>query len=304
MLLLAYGGPEGLDDIEPYLRNIRGGRAVSPALVAEYKRRYALIGGRSPLLAITRRQATALRRVLESRTGFAGLVAVGMRHWQPTIAEAVQQLADQGVTHLVALCMTPHYSAMSVGAYRQKLAEAVGGLDRPVAYDFVESWHDHPGFIAALAKATQESLARFSPAENPYVIFTAHSLPARIVAEGDPYAGQVRETATLVASALELPEGRWEACFQSAAQRGGPWLGPQVEERVVALAEAGERALLVVPIGFVADHIEVLYDIDICCRQLLAPYGMHLERAPMMNDRGDFVAALADVVDSLWRQTP
>ncbi|MFQ5409284.1 MAG: ferrochelatase, partial [Anaerolineales bacterium] len=120
--------------------------------------------------------------------------------------------------------MAPHYSAMSVGAYRQKLAEAIAGLDRPVAYDFIESWHDHPGFIAALARATQESLARFSAAENPYVLFTAHSLPARIVAEGDPYAGQVRETATLVTSALELPEGRWESCFQSAARRGGPWL--------------------------------------------------------------------------------
>ncbi|NOZ05533.1 MAG: ferrochelatase, partial [Chloroflexi bacterium] len=271
-----------------------------PALVAEYKRRYALIGGRSPLLEITQRQATALRRVLESRTGFAGPVAVGMRHWQPTIAEAVQQLAEQGVTHIVALCMTPHYSAMTVGAYRQKLAEAVAGLDRPLAYDLIESWHDHPGFIAALAEAAQESLARFSPAENPYVLFTAHSLPERIVAGGDPYAGQVRETAALVAAALELPAGRWESCFQSAAQRGGPWLGPQVEERVVALAEVGERALLVVPVGFVAEHIEVLYDIDIRCRQRLAPYNVHLERTPMMNDRDDFIAAMAEAVLGTW----
>jgi len=212
-LLLAYGGPEGLDDIEPYLRNIRGGQAVSPALVAEYKRRYALIGGRSPLPEITRRQATALRRVLESRTGFAGPVAVGMRHWQPAISEAVQQLAGQGVTRVVALCMAPHFSAMSVGAYRRTLAEAVAGLDRPLAYDLIESWHDRPRFIAALAKAAQESLDRFSPVESPHVLFTAHSLPARIVAEGDPYADQVRETAALVATALELPAGRLGSLF-------------------------------------------------------------------------------------------
>jgi ferrochelatase len=299
-LLLAYGGPDSLDDVEPYLRNVRGGRDVPPALVAEYRRRYALIGGRSPLLEITRRQAEALRRALLVRTGFVGPVAVGMRFWRPTIAEAVRHLADQGITHLVALCMTPHYSAVSVGAYRRALAEAVARLDRPMTFDFIESWHNHPGFIAALANAARQSLARFSATENPYVLFTAHSLPARIVAEGDPYADQFRETAALVAAALELPAGRWEVCFQSAGKRGGEWLGPPVEERVVALAEAGERALLVLPVGFVADHIEVLYDIDIGCRELLDPYGVHLERAPMMNDREDFIAALAELVGSTF----
>ncbi len=302
VLLLAYGGPDSLDDIEPYLRNIRGGQAVSPALVAEYRQRYALIGGRSPLLEITRRQAAALRRALRGATGRDVPVVVGMRHWRPTITEAVQQLAAQSVTHVVALCMAPHYSAISVGAYRQKLAEAIAGLERPVAYDFIESWHDHPGFVSALAGAAREGLERFTAGERPFVLFTAHSLPARIVAGGDPYAGQVRDTAISVASTLELPDGRWECCFQSAARRGGPWLGPLLEERVVTLAEAGERALLVVPVGFVAEHIEVLYDIDIYCRQLLAPYGVHLERAPMMNDREEFVAALAEVVESVWRQ--
>jgi len=299
VLLLAYGGPDSLDDVEPYLRKVRGGRSVPSALVAEYKRRYALIGGRSPLLEMTRRQAEALRRALMARTDFTGPVAVGMRFWRPTIAEAVQQLAEQGVTHLVALCMTPHYSALSVGAYRRALDEAIAHLNRPMTYDFIESWHDHSGFIAALTEATREAMAHFSAEERPYVLFTAHSLPAHIVAEGDPYPDQVRETAALVAAALELPEGRWEVCFQSAGKRGGVWLGPQVEECVVALAEARERALLVVPVGFVADHVEVLYDIDIGCRQLLAPYNVHLERTPMLNDREDFVAALAGIISEL-----
>jgi len=296
VLLLAYGGPESLDDVEPYLRNIRGGQDVPPALVAEYKRRYALIGGRSPLLKITRRQAAALRRALRGATGRDVPVTVGMRFWRPTIAEAVQRLSAQGITHLVTLCMTPHYSAASVGAYREKLEEAVAPLNRPVAYDFIESWHDHPGFIAALAGAVREGLGLFTAEEQPFVLFTAHSLPARIIAEGDPYADQVHETAQLVASALGWPAGRWETCFQSAGKRRGAWLGPSLEDRVVTLAEAGERALLVVPVGFVADHIEVLYDIDIHCRQLLAPYNVHLERTPMMNDREDFIAALAEVV--------
>ena len=295
ILLMAYGGPDSLDDVEPYLLDIRGGRLVPPELVKEIKKRYALIGGRSPLLDLTRAQAAALEAHLNGEDGPRFRAYVGMRHWRPRIKEAVAQMLADGITQAVALVMAPHYSRLSTGAYFQRLGEAVRDLGADIAFRRIESWHSHPGFIAALAEKAAKALARFA-GDRPKVLFTAHSLPARILDQGDPYHAQLRETATLLAGRLSLPPDRWLLCYQSAGRSPEPWLGPQIEEVIVKLAQAGEKHLLVVPIGFVCDHVEVLYDIDIEARQLAEAHGVRLERSESLNTASAFIAALAELV--------
>lgn len=305
VLLMAYGGPNSLDDIEPYLRDIRGGRKVSPELVEEVRERYALIGGRSPLLEITRAQARALEQRLNILAdGLRFRVYVGMRHWYLYIREAVAQIVDDGLQNVVALCMTPHYSRLSVGVYFEKLREAqealgVGAHGRaPLRVAYVKSYHDHPLFIQAIAEKVRDALARF-PAEvrdEVRVVFTAHSLPAAIVEQGDPYDAQLQETARLVAARLGLKAGDWQFCYQSASARKVRWLGPQIEDVVVELTQAGHKQILVAPIGFVADHVEVLYDIDIACRRLAEARGAHLERTESLNTTPLFIEALSDIV--------
>jgi ferrochelatase len=301
ILLMAYGGPDSLDDVEPYLLDIRGGRPTSPELVEEIKERYALIGGRSPLLDITCQQAQALEAQL-NRTGDARFRAyVGMRHWQPRIKEVVAHMAEDGIEQAVALVMAPHYSRMSTGAYFARLDEALQDLGANIAFTCVESWHDHPGLIAALEEKSIEALTRYESDGTdalPKVIFSAHSLPTRILDWGDPYDVQLRETAALVAEQLNLPPDCWLFCYQSAGRSPEPWLGPQIEDVIVELAGAGEKRLLVVPIGFVCDHVEVLYDIDIEGRQLAETHGARLERSESLNASPTFIAALAEIVKS------
>jgi ferrochelatase len=300
ILLLAYGGPDSLDDVEPYLLDIRGGRATSPELVEEIKERYALIGGRSPLLDITRRQAEALEAYLNRGGDVRFRAYVGMRHWQPRIKEAVARMAEDGIEQAVAVVMAPHYSRMSIGAYFKRLDEAIQELDVAITFSRMESWHDHPGFIAALVEKASDALARFNGDGSdtlPKVIFSAHSLPSRIQEWGDPYDAQLHETAALVAKGLNLPPERWLFCFQSAGRSSEPWLGPQIEEVIVDLAQAGEKRLLVVPVGFVCDHVEILYDIDIEARQLAEAHGARLERSESLNASPTFIAALADIVE-------
>jgi ferrochelatase len=299
VLLMAYGGPDSLDDVEPYLLDIRGGRPTSPDLVEEIKERYALIGGRSPLLDITRQQAEALEARL-NRDGDARYRAyVGMRHWQPRIKEAVARMVEDGIERAVAVVMAPHYSRMSTGAYFERLDEAVEELSADITITRVENWHDQPRFIDALAENASAALARYGRDGTdapPKVIFTAHSLPTRILDWGDPYDLQLRETAGLLAERLELPSDRWLFSYQSAGRSSEPWLGPQIEDVIVELAQAGEQRLLIVPVGFVCDHVEVLYDIDIEGRQLAEAHGARLERSDSLNASPTFVAALADVV--------
>lgn len=289
VLLLAYGGPNALDDIPAYLREVRGGQPTPPPLLEEITRRYRLIGGRSPLGDITRRVAARLQEAI-------GLpVYVGMRHWHPYIKETVQQMSREGIHHAVVICMAPHYSTLSIGAYRTQLDEALQGV--ALTADFVESWHTQPHYIEGITSNVRETLARFSSAAPPHVkvIFTAHSLPASIREQNDPYETQLRETARLVAQQLNLPDDRWMLGYQSAPRANGPWLGPQIGELVPQLAQAGERHLLVAPIGFVADHVEVLHDLDIALREIARANNIQLERTPMLNDSPALVAALADL---------
>lgn len=292
ILLLAYGGPNSLADIPAYLADIRGGRPTPPALLTEITRRYELIGGRSPLLTITRRVADRLAAAVGRP------VYVGMRHWRPTIAEAVAQMAADGVRHCVAICMAPHYSRLSIGAYRRRLDEALAAVGNALTVDFVESWHTVPAYLGGLAANVAATLRRFEDPAGVKVIFTAHSLPAAILAEGDPYDRQLDETARLVAARLGLPADRWLRCYQSAPQTGAVWLGPQIEAVVPELAAAGERNLLVAPIGFIADHVEILYDLDIGLQEIAARCGVRVERMPMLNDSPALVNALAGIVSA------
>jgi ferrochelatase len=292
VILLAYGGPSSLDDIPAYLLDIRGGRHTPQHLIDEITERYRLIGGRSPLLSITRSIATKLERIIRLP------VYVGMRHWHPYIGDVVAQMMDDGVRRVIAICMAPHYSSMSIGAYRARLDEAVVAVGREVTVDFVKNWHTQPVYLAGVAANVRETMTRFAlgQRERVMVIFTAHSLPVAILERGDPYDSQLRETSALLAEQLRLPVDRWTFCYQSAAQTGVPWLGPQIEDLVVDLAAEGEKNLLIAPIGFIADHVEVLYDIDIGVKEIARSSGVRIERTPMLNDGPALVGALTSLV--------
>jgi len=292
VLLLAYGGPDSLADVPAYLLDIRGGRETPQRLIDEITARYAQIGGRSPLLQITQSAA----RALSHRTGLP--VHTAMRHWHPYIKDVVARMREDGVCNLIVICMAPHYSGLSVGAYRRKLDEALATTGADMDVTFVESWGTQPEYLDGIAAMTRETQARF-PEEmrgTVKVVFTAHSLPTTLLEAGDPYDAQVHETARLLAGRLNLPDDRWTVCYQSAARTGSPWLGPQIEELVPRLAAEGERSLIIAPIGFVADHVEVLYDLDIGVQEIAKRLSMRIERTPMLNDSEAMIAALATLV--------
>ena len=294
VLLLAYGGPNSLDDIPAYLQDIRGGRPTPQPLLDEITRRYQLIGGCSPLLEITRSVAARLQVAV-------GLpVYVGMRHWYPYIRQTVAEMTADGVQHAIVICMAPHYSTLSIGAYRARLDEALAAAGNGFSVTFVESWHTQPDYLEGIAANVRETLLRFAAADRERVmtVFTAHSLPESILERGDPYPAQLQETAVLVAERLGLATDRWMFSFQSAALTGTPWLGPQIEALVPELAGAGELNLLIAPVGFIADHVEVLYDLDIGVQAIARNAGVHVERPPMLNDSPPLVAALADLVQT------
>lgn len=295
VLLLAYGGPLALDEVEPFLADIRGGRPTSPELVAEVRSRYAAIGGRSPLLENSRRQAAALEQAL-GELGAPQPVAVGMRHWRPRVGEALSELSARGVRRLVAVCLAPHYSRASIGAYRRTLDEALSTTDAPFEVRFVERWGRHPRLIAALADRLGATLSTLPQRQRreATVLFTAHSLPARLTDEGDPYADEVAETAGAVARRLGLE--RWEVAFQSAGARAVEWLRPDLAEVLAGLATDSVHSVVVQPIGFVSDHVETLYDLDIEAREQVRSLGLAFYRVPAAGDHPELIAALADLV--------
>lgn len=292
VLLLAHGSPDRPEDVPEFLRHVTGGRPLPPAAVEEIQRRYARIG-RSPLTEITVRQAALLARELELP------VYAGMRNWRPFIADALQQMSADGVRRVVALCLAPQNSRTSVGLYRQAAMAANG--PRFEGFDFVESWHDHPLLIRAFAERLQSGWKRACAelgARMP-ILFTAHSVPSRTILDGDPYEDQARQTAALVSMALPtLTVDDWSFAFQSQGVSGGPWLGPIVEDTIRELRSKGHRGVFLQPIGFLCDHVEVLYDIDVAFREFAAREGMILWRAGSLNDSPTLIAALADVVRS------
>jgi ferrochelatase len=297
VLLLAHGAPDRLEDIPEFLLNVRGGRPLPEAAVKEITHRYSLMGGGSPLLKRTNEQAKALQRALNNSGLLSGTsrVYVGMRNWKPFIADAVRQLSAVGTERLVAVCLAPQNSRTSVGLYRQYLADSVAKLAPGLHIEFVESWHDHPLLIAAFRERIVQALSRAETPGAPVpLIFTAHSVPAKTIAGGDPYEEQVRETAALVAESAGLKDFR--IAFQSQGMTADPWIGPTVESQVDELAAAGHRSVLIAPIGFVSDHVEILYDVDVVFRDYGKRKGISISRTESLNDSPLFIQALASIV--------
>ena len=291
VLLLAHGSPDSVEEVPDFLLRVTGGRPLPQPVVDEVKHRYGLIG-RSPLTELTLKQAELLARELGMP------VYVGMRNWKPFIPDAVRALVSDGIEHAVAICLAPQNSRTSVGLYRSDLASNQGPT---FAVDFVESWHDHPLLIRAFAERLRAGLDRArrqAQMQQIPIIFTAHSVPERTIADGDPYESQAKETASLVAREAALASEDWTFAFQSQGMSGGAWLGPRVEDTILGLKEKGHHDVFVQPIGFLCDHVEVLYDIDIGFKQFAETRDMRLWRAESLNDSPLLAAALADVARS------
>jgi ferrochelatase len=293
VLLMAYGGPQRLDEVEAYYTDIRRGSPPPPHLLQELLNRYSAIGGASPLSGIVERQRVALESELAER-GTPLPVYAGMRHIAPRIGTIVDRMAADGVTHFIAIALAPQKSSNAAG-YRRAVDSALAMLgERAPSYEFIESWHDEARFIEALATVTREAIDQLSDPAQPRVMFTAHSLPARIVAEGDPYPFELAQTTALVAQRLQLAD--YEFAFQSAGRTDEPWLGPEILSEIRRLASDGVKELVISPVGFVAEHLEVLYDIDIEARAVAQPLGLRIVRARSLNDDPVFIAGLADIV--------
>ncbi|HEV2424153.1 MAG TPA: ferrochelatase [Terriglobia bacterium] len=300
VLLLAHGAPEHVEDVPAFLLKLRSGRPLPPQAVDEIKRRYRLVserqGGRpgeaSPLTWLTSRQAEALHERLRRP------VYVGMRNWKPHIGEAVAQAAADKIERLIAVCLAPQNSRTSVGLYRKAVEEACAKLASGMSVDFVESWHDHPGLIAAYAARLEAAITKAGNEAGATVpvVFTAHSVPEQTIRDGDPYERQVRETARLVAESLGLDASRWSVAFQSQGMTREPWIGPTMESEIDRWGGTGYRHLMLAPIGFVCDHVEILYDIDIALRDYAARRGLRISRPESLNDSPLFIEALANLV--------
>ena len=286
VLLLAHGAPDRLEDIPEFLRHVRGGRPLPEHAVQEITQRYGRIGGGSPLRRITEQQA----RALEDR--LAVPVVVGMRNWKPFIAEALASLPAE-LGRLVAICLAPQNSRTSVGLYRQHLERALDAGSLRPQVKFVESWHDHPQLIQAFAEKVRTGLADMEADVNGEVpvILTAHSVPESTVADGDPYATQVEQTAALVAATARLRN--WRTAYQSQGMTAEPWIGPTVESQIDELATQGRRAVFIAPIGFLSDHAEILYDVDIQFREYALAKGVELRRSESLNDSPLLIETLA-----------
>ena len=286
ILLIAHGSPERVEEVPEFLLQVTGGRPLPPQVVEEVQHRYALIGS-SPLTCWTFEQ----RDLLHQELGIP--VHVGMRNWKPFIADAVLAMTGEGITHVVAICLAPQNSRTSVGLYRAALAKQ----GPTFTVDFVDSWHDHPLLIKAFAEklaAGWKAASQEAGAKIP-VIFTAHSVPERTVADGDPYEAQAKETAALVGQEASLAKDDWTFAFQSQGMSGGAWLGPTVEDTIRDLKAKGHRGVFIQPVGFLCDHVEVLYDIDIGFKQFAEKEGLRLWRAESLNGSPLLTQALADL---------
>lgn len=291
IMLLAHGSPDSPADVPEFMRHLTGGRPVSDAVMQEVTHRYSLIG-KSPLKEITMQQAEGLR----SKLGLP--VYVGMRNWKPFIADAVKEMTARGADQVAAICLAPQNSSTSVGLYRKALLAA---LPPAISVQFLESWHDNPLLVQAFAERLEPVWREASSeigAPAP-VIFTAHSVPMRTIQTGDPYEKQTKETARLVGARIAglTPELQHFA-FQSQGMSGGPWLGPTVESALLEIGRRGHKGVIIAPIGFVCDHVEVLYDVDIGFRQFAAEQGLKMWRPQSLNSSATFIAALAKLAST------
>ncbi len=321
---MAYGTPRSIDEIEPYYTDIRGGRKPFPENLHELIERYKRVGGQAvspirtdsapegptegkkaasltPLLDITREQA----RALQAQLGDEYCVHIGMKHWHPYIAQAVEEIVRDGHRRVIALALAPHYSHFSTDGYIQRVRDAIERTGSPLDVTYVESWNDHPLFLRAVAEKMLAAREAFGVNgwDGIHVIFSAHSLPERILQGNDPYPRELEETCKGVVALTGLKREAWRFAYQSAGRTGEKWLGPDILDALDRVAGEGHRHVLIAPIGFVADHLEVLYDIDVECAERARALGLEMRRIESPNVNPTFIAALAAIVREHSSQT-
>jgi ferrochelatase len=297
VVLMTFGTAESVDDVPAYLARVRGGAPVSQDLATEFQRRFALIGG-SPLTRITRQQASALEETLNRGSGGARFaVAVGMRFSTPSIPQALDALDRGGARRILAIVLSPQFSPVVLGGYLRDARAAHETLAIGAELRIAGPWHDVPLFVEALATRLTQAMSRVADGgDPPYVLFTAHSIPCRVAEQDPAYLDQLRSTATAVAQRAGLPGHRWRFVYQSAGHTGDEWLTPDVRDVLPELIAKGCRQVLIAPVQFLADHLEVLYDIDVAAREEAATLGITLQRVESLNTMPVFVEALAEVV--------
>jgi ferrochelatase len=302
---MAYGSPNRLEDVEAYFTDIRGGRTPSREAVEELTSRYRRVGVPTPLLKVSMDLGRELERLLnlDPPDDEIYTVHLGMKHWTPHIAAAVEEVVESGADRMIAIVLAPHYSKISTEGYRRKIAAALvrapgkptpNGSASPISLDFVESWYELDGYLDAVADNVRTVRAEFAHPEQVVVVFTAHSLPARILNEGDPYQDQLLRTSELVARRAGIEQ--WRFSYQSQSHTGEPWLGPDLVDTVEELAAQGHREILVASVGFIADHLEIFYDIDIEAKEQADALGIELRRTPMLNADSRLAHALHALV--------
>lgn len=295
VLIMAYGGPNNLEEIPGYLADIRNGRVTTTAVLEEITHNYTKIGGKSPLLEFSTAQVEAIRGQLDPEKF---KVYMGMRHWAPWIEDTIRDMLDDGITHAVSMVLAPHFSKLSVAKYQDKIASGLEMYHGEIEFANIDSYHDVAGLIRPLAVRVREGINRWPEEERDevHVVFSAHSLPVRIIKMGDPYDSQLRETAQLIANEAGLRDDQWSWSYQSAGRSPEPWLGPQLEEFIPELAEKGIKNIVSIPVGFVSDHVEILFDIDIEAQKAAQECGVRLERPSALNTDPVFMKQLADLI--------
>jgi len=305
VLLMAYGSPNRLDEVEAYFTDIRGGRTPSPEAVEELRDRYRQVGVPTPLLAVSTELSQRLERALNADPPGDAIYTVhlGMKHWTPRIATAIDEAVEAGADRVIAIVLAPHYSRISTEGYRRQVEAALAaatarsamkGSPAATSLDFVESWYELEGYLQAVSDNVRAVRAEFARPEEVVAVFTAHSLPARILAEGDPYRDQLLRTSESVAHLAGIEQ--WRFSFQSQSHTGEPWLGPDLLDTIETLAGEGHSAVLVASVGFIADHLEIFYDIDIEAKAKADALGIELKRTPMLNADPRLVQALKALV--------
>jgi protoporphyrin/coproporphyrin ferrochelatase len=298
VLLMTFGSPATLDDVPAYLASVRGGRPAAEEVVQEFRRRYEVIGG-SPLVRITREQAAAVERRLNDRPvdGERYIVSAGMRHAPPFIGDALVELVEQGTERVAAIILSPQYSPIIMGGYLRAVEAAKKRIGGRAEVTVAGAWHQHPGFLDALAQRVQEALAQFPPERrgDVPVILTAHSMPKPVVDREPHYLEQIQETVRAVVERVGLTPEQWQFAYQSAGHTPEEWLKPDFKELIPGLRAAGHRHVLFVPTQFLADHLEVLYDVDVAARAEAEEHGVEFHRIESLNVMPAFIDALADI---------
>lgn len=296
VLLMAYGTPNRIDEVEQYYINVRGGRMPTPEQVENLSARYRAVGGHTPLTTLTKSVTDQLQAQLEAEFPGQYQVYFGMKYWHPLIPDVVKQIHADGISKVIGLALAPHYSKISIGGYQKQVDRANEEFNTNIELQMINSWQEQPKFRNLIASRIREALAQF-PADvrdQVTVLFSAHSLPQRVLAWGDPYPDELLGSAKGIAEMLELPD--WRFTYQSQGETGEPWLGPDVLDTLAELAAEGKKYVLQVPFGFVCDHLEILYDIDIEGKHKANELGLQLERIRLLNDDPAFVDLLKTVV--------